>query len=135
MVRFSKLIFAIYLCTVIMCGCGKENAKPLYQAVTQIDIVTQYKDQLIHRRYNTPNKMRPVLLYLRLLKPQGKPIEVDNSAADIYLISISLSDGSKHYYRQASHRYLSKNNGPWKAIDPAQAAQLYSIMRSFSSDI
>lgn len=130
----AKVICFIYFCTVMMCGCTKNHAAPVYRAVTQIDIVTKYENQLIHRHYDTPEKMRPVLLHLRLLKPYGKPVQVEETADDVYLISISLSDGQRHYYRQASHRYLSKESGPWKAIDPRQAAQLYSILRELPSD-
>lgn len=135
MKQFAKVFALICFCVSIMCGCRQNKTqKPIFRAVTQVDIVTEYEDRLIHRHYNTPEKMRPVLLYLRLLKPSGKPVQLDGDADDVYLISISLSDGAQHYYRQASHRYLSKENGPFKSIDPGQAAQLYSILRELPSD-
>ena len=74
--------------------------------------------------------MRSVLLYLRLLKPYGKPVEVAENPEDLYFISISLSDGQTHFYRQAAHKYFSKENGPWKSIDPGKATQLYGILRN-----
>ncbi len=132
--RFLKLFALFSLCAIIMCGCGANHAKTVYRAVTQVDIVTKYEDQLIHRHYNTSEKMRPVLLYLRLLKPLGKPVSVSESEDDIYFISISLSDGARHYYRQAAHKYFSKGNGPWKNVDPKDAAMLYSILSRFPSD-
>ena len=136
MKRFAKMFALICFCSVMMCSCGQNHTqKPQFRAVTQVDIVTKHEDRLIRRQYNTPEKMRPVLLYLRLLKPFGKPVQVDEASEDVYLISISLSDGQIHYYRQASHRYLSKENGPWKSIDPAQAAQLYGILRELPSDV
>ena len=112
----------------------KDTQTSVFRAVTHVDIITEHNRELIRRHYSTPEKMRPVLLYLRLLKPYGKPVEVDEAAGDVYLISISLSDGTRHYYRQASHKYLSKENGPWKSIDPGQAAQLYNILRKLPSD-
>ena len=127
----------IFLCflVIIMCSCDRKHTQPVYRAVTHVDIVTQYDDQLIRRHYSTPEKMRPVLLYLRLLKPTGNPVELDANAEDIYLISISLSDGTRHYYRQAAHRYISRESGPYKAIDPAHAAKFYSILRQLPSDV
>lgn len=135
MKRILKLLLLTCFCAVILCGCNRKNTGSVYRAVTQVDIVTKYDNQLIRRHYNTPDKMRPVLLYLRLLKPQGKPVETDKPLSDVYLISVTLSDGQRHYYRQAAHRYFSKENGPWKAIDPAQATQLYTIMKDLPSDL
>lgn len=131
----AKIVILINFCMVMMCSCSNDHAAPVYRTVTQVDIVTKYENQLIHRRYNTPEKIRPVLLYLRLLKPQGKPVQVDETADDVYLISISLSDGKKRYYRQASHRYLAKEKGPYKSIDPGQAAKFYRILRELPSDV
>ena len=130
-----KRFIIIFFCTVIMYGCGQDHTSPVYRAVTQVDIVTRYEQQLIRIGYNTPEKMRPILLYLRLLKPEGKPVQPDEYAQDVYLICISLSDGTQHYYRQASHKYVSIDNGPWKAIDPGHAAKLYSILRELPADV
>lgn len=132
--KFSKVFLMFYFCAVMMCGCNRKNTNPVYRAVTQIDIVTEYEDRLLHRHYTSPEKMRPVLLYLRLLKPYGQPVQMPENTDDVYLISIALSDGQRHYYRQASHKYLSIENGPFKSIDPGQAANLYTILREFPSD-
>ncbi len=135
MKRIAKLFVLVWFSMLMLCGCNPKRRQPVYRAVTQVDIVTEYKDQLIHRHYSTPEKTRPILLYLRLLKPHGKPVQVDEAADDVYLISISLTDGERHYYRQAAHRYLAKENGPFKSIDPGQAARLYSILRELPSDV
>ncbi len=132
--RFLKVFFLLCFCSVIMCCCSRKNTKPVYRAVTQIDIVTKYENKLLRRHYTSAEKMRPVLLYLRLLKPYGQPAQLPESGDDIYLISITLSDGQRHYYRQAGHRYLSVENGPFKPIDPGQASHLYTILRAFPSD-
>ena len=135
MKRIFALFFLFCFVAVILCSCSQNNpSNTIFRAVTQVDVVTKHDDQLIRRHYNTPEKMRPVLLYLRLLKPYGNPVLPDASADDVYLISVSLSDGQRHYYRQASHRYFSIENGPWKHIDPAQAAWLYGILRDLPSD-
>lgn len=128
-------VYFLCFCTLILCSCSKKHSAPVYRAVTQVDIVTNYQGEQVRRLYNTPDKMRPVLLYLRLLKPYGKPVTIDESAEDMYWIRISLSDGEKHYYRQVSHRYFSRQNGPFKEIDPGQAANLYAILQKLPSDL
>lgn len=135
MYRKIKLFFLAILCMIILCSCSKKNSRPVYRAVTQIDIVTQYQGQIVGRHYNTPEKMRPVLLYLRLLTPFGNATVPCDTKDDIYLITITLSDDSRHYYRQVSHRYISRENGPYKNINPEQAAELYRILRFLPSDI
>ena len=135
MKKNAKFLWLIFFCTVIIYGCRQNHTKPVYRVVTQVDIVTRYDQQLIHIGYNTPEKMRPILLYLRLLKPEGNPIVPDEDAQDVYLFRISLSDGTQHYYRQAAHRYVSKESGPWKAVDPGHAAKLYGILRELPADV
>ena len=79
--------------------------------------------------------MQSVLLYLRLLKPFGKPdTDPELVAAPVFEITVQLSDGQRHIYRQKDHRYFSKNALPWENIDPARASGLYALMRHYPSD-
>lgn len=133
--KFLHFFLLIIISVIIMCSCSQSNTTSVYRAVTQVDIVTEYKGSLLRWHYDTPEKIQPVLLHLRLLKPTGKPVQIDDVSSDIYLISISLSDGQQHFYRQASHKYLSKQNGPFKTIEPQQAAHLYRILQELPSDI
>lgn len=133
--KFLHFFLLIIISVIIMCSCSQSNTTSVYRAVTQVDIVTEYKGSLLRWHYDTPEKIQPVLLHLRLLKPIGKPVQIDDVSSDIYLISISLSDGQQHFYRQASHKYLSKQNGPFKTIEPQQAAHLYRILQELPSDI
>ena len=69
MKRIVGFFAVLCISAAMLCSCKQNHSqKPVFRAVTQVDIVTEYEDQLIHRHYNTPEKMRPVLLYLRLLK-------------------------------------------------------------------
>ena len=135
MKKLAKILCTIIICSIVMCSCKQNHTKPVYRAVTQVDVVTKHNHELIRISYNTPEKMRPLLLYLRLLKTEGKPLEPDENSEDLYMICISLSDGTQHYYRQIAHRYVSKNSGPWKAVDPEYAAKFYGILQKFPSDI
>ena len=136
MKKGMKLFAVFSFVLVILCGCSKKNTENSdFRAVTEIDIVTHHQKGLVHRHYNTPGKMQPVLLYLRLVRPYGKPIKIEGETDDVFLISVGLSDGQKHYYRQAQHQYFSIGSGGWRQIDPEAAAKLYQIMAENPSDV
>ena len=133
--KFWKCFFAAFLCMLMMCGCGKNHTNLVCEVVTGVDIVTQRDGQLLRRHYTAQEKMRPVLLYLRMLNHSSlsEPIE-DPEGDDVFLIAVQLSSGRRRYYRQAKHRYFSFDDGPWRSIDPGSAAGLYHIMQKFPSD-
>ena len=132
-IHFFVLFSFVFL---ILSGCNNNDSeKATYRAVTEIDIVTHHREGLVHRHYTTPEKMRPVLLYLRLVKPYGKPMQIQDETTDVFLISVGLSDGQHHYYRQAQHRYFSIGSGNWREIDPEAAGKLYEIMAKLPSDV
>lgn len=136
MKKTIKLFAVFSFVLVILSGCGKNHTKnTIYRAVTEIDIVTHHREGLVHRHYTTPEKMRPVLLYLRLVKPYGKPTKITEDTDDVFLISVGLSDGQHHYYRQAQHKFFSVGAGDWRQIDPAAAGKLYEIMAKHPSDL
>jgi len=134
--KIWKQLFVLCVCALILCSCGKNHTRPVYEVVTSVDIVTARDGQLLRRHYKTPEKMRPVLLYLRILKhtPLFETIQ-EPEGEDIFLIAVELTGGKKRYYRQAKHRYFSFDGGPWRSIDPANAAGLYRILQEFPSDL
>ena len=86
--KFWKCYFAAFLCMLMMCGCGKNHTNSVFEVVTSVDIVTQRDGQLLRRHYTAQEKMRPVLLYLRMLKhsPLSEPI-TEPAGEDVFLIS------------------------------------------------
>ena len=136
MKKLCKLFILLCFCSTILSGCRKNETKPLCRTVTAVDISCQQEDVLIQRHYTDSRKMEYVLLYLRLLEPIGTPdTDPDEVDADVYRITLQLSDGEEKIYRQKDHRYLSAGSQPWKSISPAQAAGLYQLMRSVPSDM
>ena len=136
----KKMIRLLFVCCFLLfslSGCIKNDTlqKPLCRVVTQVDISCQTEHMLIQRHYTHPEKMEYVLLYLRLLKPSGKP-DVDPEQLDkaVYHITVSLSDGTKRLYRQKAHQYFSKDSRTWEKIDPEKAAGLYRLMEKIPSD-
>lgn len=135
MKRYFK--FLILLCfSTVLSGCVAEKAptQPLCKVVTQVDITCQQQDVLIRRRYTDSDKMQFVLVYLRLLKTRQMAQPEPGQTEDLYEIRIHFSDGGQRLYRQKAHRFLSRDDHPWQAIDPEQAAGLYALMRALPSD-
>ena len=133
--KFWKCLISLLIASLILCSCSKKHTPSVYEVVTGVDVVTARDGQLLRRHYETPEKMRPVLLYLRMLKhsPLFEPID-EPEGEDIFLICVQLTGGKKRYYRQAKHRYFSFDGGPWRSIDPGKAAGLYNILQAFPSD-
>lgn len=133
--KLWKQYFSLLICMLMMCGCGQNHTQPVYEVVTSVDVVTARDGQLLRRHYDSQEKMRPVLLYLRTLKhvPLFDTVS-EPEGEDVFLITVGLSSGRKRYYRQAKHRYFSFDDGPWRAIDPGNAAGLYRILQALPSD-
>lgn len=128
---FVFLLFLIFL----LCGCQKKPAAPVCRVVTGVEITCQHEDVQIRKAYTDMEKMEYVLLYLRLLKPLGKPKTAPSAVnADLYEITLQLSDGSRKIYRQKDHRYFAVDQAPWQEIAPEQAEGLYRLMRKIPDD-
>lgn len=134
MKKFLKLILSVFS-ALILSGCSQKEAVPLCRVVTQVDIFCQHEDVQIRRHYTDSQKMEYVLLYLRHLKPKGIPAtDPDTVDADVYNITLLLSDGNEKAYKQKDHRYLYTDTRSWRTIDPEQAAGLYQLMLKIPSD-
>lgn len=128
-------IWALCFWMLILSGCQQKEPPTACRVVTQVDIFCQHEDVQIRRHYTQPQKMEYVLLYLRLLEPQGVPqIDPEQVDADVYEITVKLSDGETKVYRQKDHRYFSEGTQPWQAIDPEQASLFYRLLGQIPSD-
>lgn len=137
MTRLLKAFMILFFSSAVLAGCAKQPSPPMprYRIATQIDIYCKQEDFVIHRQYTDPKKMEAVLIYLRLLKPQGTPaVDPEKADGDLYEITVTLLDGRKNTYLQKSHRYFSKDAVNWKNIDSRKAAELYRLMRYLPSD-
>ena len=131
--RRSKIV--VFLLLLCLCGCSKQQ-RPACNVVTQIDITCTYDDQQLQRCYTDSEKMRAVLLYMRLLR-NGKTADTaaqPTPAAD-FQITVSMSDGTKRFYNQKDYRFFQKNNGSWQHIPPEQAMELYRLIHFYDSDV
>ena len=125
-----------FLLVGFLFGCqGQKAPRPLCRVVTRIDIVCQSESEPLQRRYTDEEKMRAVLLYLRLLRV-GRPPEEDPDTVtgDVYKITVTLSDGVQRFYTLKDHRFFQKGTNGWLSIPPTQAADLYRLMWFYDSD-
>ena len=135
MKKKKTILIATILIIAAMCGCQNQR-KPLCRVVTQVDIACDHAGIPIRRHYTDTEKIEAVLIYLRLLNPGGAPAKnPDEIDADVYEITVSLSDGQKKVYRQKDHRYFREAIGSWQSVAPDRAARLYTLMRHFESDL
>ena len=135
MKKKTAFIFLLWITVLLLWGCGKEPRQQC-RYVTQIDITCDHDGLQIHRLYKDTEKMEAMLLYLRLLHPGGPPAtDPDIVDADIYEIKVSLSDGTQHLYSQKDHRYFRREQMGWQSISAEKAAQLYTLLRHYQSDL
>ena len=133
----KRKLMLFLLCGLLFClwGCGSRQ-KILCRFVTQVDITCDYKNVPVRRHYTDTKKMEAVLLYLRLLQTGGAPeIDPDTVDADVFEITVTLSDGQQRVYAQKDHRYFRRGSAGWMNIPPEQAHGLYAVMRHYESDL
>lgn len=108
----------------------------LPHTVTKIQVVCYRGGERLTRHYTQPNKIQPVLHYMRLLKREGAAdTDPEQLIGDRFDITLYYSDGQNRIYRQRSNRYLSKNSQPWEKINTKQAQFLYPILQAMPSDL
>ena len=130
---FGFFLLPLLLIAVLSGSAKPERAKCRY--VTQIDVDCQVDGQLQHIRYTDQEKMRAVLLYLRLLRTEKVPTDAPEIRdADVFEITVSLSNGAQRKYIQKDHSYFRKGNDTWQYIQPQQAAELKRLLFFFESD-
>lgn len=130
-----NLFIVLSIAAFCMCGC-QGNQRPLCRVVTQVDIACDHEGIPIRRHYTDTEKMEAVLLHLRLLRPSGAPaIDPEALDADVYEITVSLSDGQQRIYQQKDHRYFRKGTSGWQCIAPERASRLYTLLRQYQSDV
>ena len=129
------LIFlAVFSC--LAAGCGKQTkvdgSIPLCRVVTHITVESPQAPQ---RLYSSPDKMRRILNYLRLLEPfPPEQPSGDMPQQELYRITLYQSDGSSQTYLQMGDRFIQQESQPWQAIDPDQGGKLPSLLHAIPGD-
>ena len=132
--KFAKIFCLAVAVAVLLTGCGQKESAAGSRVVTGVQVTFQEEDVQLFRHYTQEQKMEYVLLYLRLLKKKGLAKPQPDTVRREYCITVTRADGSRTVYRQRAHRYLSVDGSPWENIAPAQAAELYKLLRYVPSD-
>ena len=118
--RFYKLLCLCLSVSLLFCGCQKSAAEtPLGpDLVTRISVVYHHKNTHLHRIYTDTQKMDVILYYFYSLTTHGKA-EKDPELyeGERCRITMTLSSGETHIYRQFGTEYLSVDHKPWQKIN------------------
>jgi len=136
--KFYKPVIGVLLAALVLSGSYIQNLPergPVVDLVTQVEIVFRQEQTTLSRRYTHPQKIQPVLHYLRLLRYKGRAqTDPEKIVGEAFDITLHYSGGGQKIYRQRANRYLSKNGHAWERIDPDHARYLRSLILAIPSD-
>lgn len=104
--------------------------------VSQVQVTAAVGEEIQTFTYTRQEKMREILNYLRLLKPDlRRPMDPETFRTDAYEIRLTMLDGREVVYYQIYDLYLRKNEGPWYTISPVDGSMLHPLLLSLPSDM
>ena len=130
----------IFLCLAavlfLLGGCRHySNPSMEHNLVTKIIITGETEDGSFRLYYDSPEKMRQVLLYIRSVR-RGFHGRVDPPAMEGSSICITTvsADNTQKVYRQNNDQYFQLDTGVWQQIDPKNGAALWELLMQLPSD-
>lgn len=133
-----QLLIAFLLGICLLSGCRQAQpveTVPNSRIVTKVSASYVFGKTRLQRSYVRDEKIRSVLMYLRLLKQQGRtgvdPERLEGSSGEI---TVEYTDGTRNVYYLRSDSFLSRNGRPWQRIDPKQGKWLRPMLESMPSD-
>lgn len=129
-------LWILLLCTLFLCGCVSASPEtPSASLVRQIVATAEGRDYFLRRFYNTDEKMNPILLSLRALRPHFSPDQdVESLELPVLCITLICSDGTERIYRLKDVRFLQTGTGDWKKVDTGKAKQLWELLWELPDD-
>ena len=137
--RFILWILGV-LCILSLCGCNRwfhyDSGPTTCRVVESIDIYYENGPLQFHRVYTASDKMQSILNYLRLINPDGTPMEdPEASEGSTFRIVMTYTNGCQKTYLQKSDRFLLAEGQPWRNIDSKKAQELSRIIGVMESDL
>ena len=134
-----KKIFLFFVCFLFafLPACGEKSTSkaPLVRVVTAVEIQGREKEVMFSRCYTTPQKMQPILIYLRTLDPDIRPVATEKiRPINATQIKLKFSDGKEKNYYQIAHKFISENYKFSYSIEPAKTAELYRLISLLPTD-
>lgn len=104
--------------------------------VTQILVDGEYEDSEIYREYETSDKIRQILLYIRALRPRHSAnVDVELLEEPEIRIMLIHRDGAQKQYRLKAGRYLQSDGETWKKVDEKRVQQLCQLLWELPGDV
>lgn len=133
-----KFYLLIILPVFLFCfsACGKSVAPTPPAMVTQVNVVYRNGSRTIQRQYRSTEKIDQILFYLYGIS-SGTPAKTDPEAflSDSCTITLILSNGENHIYRQKGSCHLSVDCRPWQRIDEKKGGRLLALVTGLPADI
>ena len=130
----------LYLCLAavlfLMSGCRHySNPSMERNLVTKIIITGETEEGSFRLYYDSPEKMRLVLLYIRCVR-RGFQTPEDPTSLEGPSISITTisADDTQKVYRQKNDRFFQIDNGAWQELDPEKGRTLWELLQLLPSD-
>lgn len=137
--RKAICLFLLVCMGAAMVGCSGGvaiSSMPDCRVVEGIRVYYESGGIELERVYLAPEKIRPILNYLRVIDPYGPPEEDPETAAgSSFRIELHYSDGCYKTYLQKGDRFMKAEDGPWKRIDPKKARELSRILGVMDGDM
>ena len=131
-----KVFFAYFMCTLILCGCGRKAAEPTpVRVVTQITVTRHAGGEVTRQIYTDPEKLHKILTAIRQLGQKFTP-STDPTALpqESFHIQLHQTDGTTQLYRTKADRYIRQDHHPWQETDPKTLTQLTDLLRNLTGD-
>lgn len=121
---------------VLLTGCSKKGEIRPMEYVVCVEIDCLYREKVLHRKYENPDKMDIILHYLYTLEPENGTVteDPDQFGGDCCKITIKLSHGESRVYRQQGEGYLSVDSHKWQKIPKSQGKLLFHLVNHIESD-
>ena len=136
MKKWAKIFFLLVIFSLLS-GCVARIPRQSVagSTVTRIRIFCEPSQDLTHRIYTDPEKIRSVLLCIRQLGPDFPAgTDVDTLPGQTLTLTLYCADGSQVRYRLRNNQYLQKNNGVWRRINGETASGFFQLLLQTEGD-
>lgn len=131
-----RFVLCLTVVALALSGCRHYSNPGMEQTlVTKILITAETENGSIRRYYDSPEKMRQVLLYIRSVQ-RGFETKEDPTALpgrSICITTFSVDD-TKKVYRQKCDLYFQTDAGVWQDLDPEKAQSIWDLLYRLPSD-
>ena len=120
---------------MLLSACHRySNDRVAHKIVKQIIITGQSEGETFHRYYDTPDKMRKVLHYIRNVSGGFNAQTDPSDSSRTIRITTVHNDDTQKVYLQKENQYFQTGNEGWTQIDPELGASFWEWIRQIPSD-